>query len=175
MNNRQVIHDAMMIEKISIPIYTDANKISLQNPLPKRYVPAIHADNKLLNDVCQIIEEHHLYKNSNLKLPDLLQYLNTNRTYLSAAINKNNLNFYRLILCYRIRHIQKLLHEKPNMKINEVAVDAGFNSAKNLSRIFRLELAMTPSEFKRLSVEEQDSLLKCKNLKLEHFYKQPSV
>lgn len=169
-NNRKYIHDAMMIEKITIPLTVDVGITHIPHPVPEKYIPNLHADNKLLRDICKIIEENQLYRNSNLKLQDLLLYLNTNRTYLSAAINKNNMNFYRLILCYRIRCIQELLQNNPGIKINEVAVDAGFSSPKNLSRIFRLELDLTPSEFKRLSKEEQDALLQRKKLKLECFY-----
>ena len=119
----------------------------------------------ILEKANEVIREHRLYLNPELHLTDLLPYLNTNRTYLSKAINQNeNMNFYRLILSYRIHHLRELLHKNPDIKFNDAAVESGFSSSKNLSRIFRQELDMTPTKFRTLPADEQYKVLDNYNL-----------
>lgn len=119
----------------------------------------------ILEKANEVIREHRLYLNPELHLTDLLPYLNTNRTYLSKAINQNeNMNFYRLILSYRIHHLRELLRDNPDIKFNDAAVESGFSSSKNLSRIFRQELDMTPTKFRTLPADEQHKVLDNYNL-----------
>ncbi len=119
----------------------------------------------ILNDVHSIINENKLYRKSDLKLQDLLKYINTNRTYLSAAINKNeNTNFYKLILKYRMTHFYYLINEEKDILLSEAAFDSGFGTSKVLSRVFRQELDITPSDFKKLTPLEQSQILKDKDL-----------
>lgn len=114
----------------------------------------------ILENVNKEIRERALYLNPELHLSDLLPYLNTNRTYLSKAINQNeHMNFYRLILSYRIHYLRELMRKHPDIKFNDAAIASGFGSSKSLSRIFRQELDLTPTKFKSMSVREQDDLL----------------
>lgn len=104
----------------------------------------------LYDEILAVIEEKELYKVPDLKLNDLLQYLPTNRTYLSAAINsRGEMNFYRLIQGYRLRCAIQLLEKDPALKISDIASEAGFSSPKIFARIFRQEMEMTPSEYRK--------------------------
>ena len=125
----------------------------------------------ILNDVHYIINENKLSRKSDLKLQDLLKYINTNRTYLSAAINKNeNTNFYKLILKYRMTHFYYLINEEKDILLSEAAFDSGFGTSKVLSRVFRQELDITPSDFIKLTPLEQSQILKDTDLLLKRCF-----
>lgn len=146
---------------LSDPVLSGEERYEALNPFEKKE----QVYQLILEKANEVIREHRLYLNPELHLTDLLPYLNTNRTYLSKAINQNeNMNFYRLILSYRIQYLRELLYENPDIKFNDAAVESGFSSSKNLSRIFRQELDMTPTEFRTLPPAEQHKLLDNYNL-----------
>lgn len=104
----------------------------------------------LIQEIKSVIEEHKLYQNPELKLADLLQYINSNRTYLSLAINRgSNMNFYQLIQSYRLDYSKELLLNAPEKRISEISDEAGFSSPKIFSRVFKQEMNMTPSEYRK--------------------------
>ena len=124
---------------------------------------------EIIKSVHNVISEEKLYLNPDLRMQDLLIYVNTNRTYLSAAINNNDTNFTRLILRYRLCHFQKMLNENEDILISDAALESGFATSKILCRAFRQGLGTTPSSFRNMSSEEQVILLKEKDLYIDKF------
>lgn len=128
----------------------------------------------LLQKTHQLLRDKKLYLNAELHLSDLLVHLNTNRTYLSSAINCNeHHNFYRLILCYRLHHFTQLIRNNPEMLLSTAAFESGFSSPKNLARVFRCEFKTTPSAYRELSHQEQDALLRLRKLDLDFTQSNP--
>lgn len=111
---------------------------SESEPVSSEYVPVFE----------QWMDSEKPYVNANFRLQDIRQVLPMNRTYLSQFIKAAyNCSFYQLVNRYRIEEAKRLLREKPDMKMVEVAHRTGFSSATVFSRIFGRETGMPPSEW----------------------------
>ena len=88
------------------------------------------------------------YLNPDFRLNDLRQILPLNRTYLSQLINAEyDCTFYQFVTNYRIEEAKRLMKEKPDLKMQDIAEQCGFSSPVVFSRIFVRETGETPSEW----------------------------
>ena len=88
------------------------------------------------------------YLNPDFRLNDLRQILPLNRTYLSQLINAEyDCTFYQFVTNYRIEEAKRLMKEKPDLKMQDIAEQCGFSSPVVFSRIFARETGETPSEW----------------------------
>ena len=88
------------------------------------------------------------YLNPDFRLNDLRQILPLNRTYLSQLINAEyDCTFYQFVTNYRIEEAKRLMKEKPDLKMQDIAEQSGFSSPVVFSRIFTRETGMTPREW----------------------------
>lgn len=88
------------------------------------------------------------YLNPEFRLNDLRQVLPLNRTYLSQLINAEyDCTFYQFVTNYRIDEAKRLMKEKPDLKMQDIAEQCGFSSPVVFSRIFTRETGMTPREW----------------------------
>lgn len=72
-----------------------------------------------------------------------------NRTYLSRFIKTEyDCSFYQLVTRYRVEEAKRLLHEHPQMKIQEISEQCGFSSPTIFTRVFTRETGLNPSEWK---------------------------
>lgn len=128
-------------------------------PLPEKPSEKEEKISELGLMIRDVIIEKELFRQSDLKLTSLCQYLPTNRTYLSAEINKMDpKGFYSFILGFRIDYACKLMMANPEIKIEEVALQSGFSSQKIFSRLFRQEMGMSPSVYRGLQTTRPESL-----------------
>ncbi len=96
----------------------------------------------------QWMETEKPYLNPEFRLNDLRQVLPLNRTYLSQLINTEyNCTFYQFVTNYRIEEAKRLMKEKPDLKMQDIAEQCGFSSPVVFSRIFVRETGETPSEW----------------------------
>ena len=104
-----------------------------------------------------VIVQKELFRQSDLKLSTLCEYLPTNRTYVSAAINKiEPRGFYSFILSFRIAYACNLINTQPELKIEDVALQSGFSSQKIFSRLFRQETGMSPSVYRGIRISQSE-------------------
>ncbi len=94
------------------------------------------------------------YLNPEISVYDFCYKFQTNRTYLSDAINKGfGLNFRGLINQYRVREAVSLIdnYKKLNLDITleNIAGKSGFSSYSSFLRVFKSELGITPNEYLR--------------------------
>jgi AraC-like DNA-binding protein len=88
------------------------------------------------------------YLNPEFRLNDLRQVLPLNRTYLSQLINDEyGCNFYQFVTNYRIEEAKRLMREQPDLKMQDIAEQCGFSSARTFYRAFDREVEMTPKEW----------------------------
>lgn len=88
------------------------------------------------------------YLNPEFRLNDLRQVLPLNRTYLSQFIHAQyDCTFYQFVTNYRIEEAKRLMKEKPDLKMQDIAEQCGFSSPVVFSRIFARETGETPSEW----------------------------
>jgi len=99
--------------------------------------------------VTKYFEEGRPWLEPDLKIGDVASALGTNRTYLSAMLNDGlQTNFNRFVNSYRIAEAKRLLQDKEtSIKMQEVAVKAGFNSYTTFFNAFRNETGVSPKEF----------------------------
>ena len=96
------------------------------------------------------LEKEKPYLNSELRLDDLSNLMNTNRQYLSQIINETfNQNFYTLINNYRIEEIKSMFLENKHkqLSIMGIARSVGFNSKSTFNTLFKKHTGLTPSDF----------------------------
>ncbi len=77
------------------------------------------------------------YTNPNLRITDIADDLNTNRTYISAFINHEyGMNFNRFVNSYRLRELDKLRSSSAGAGLSnlELIISSGFNSYRSYLR-----------------------------------------
>lgn len=90
------------------------------------------------------------YLSPEFRLLDLREVLPLNRTYLSQFISTAyGCNFYQYVARYRVEEAQRLMREKPEMKMQEVAEQCGFSSQATFAHVFTRETDMTPTEWQK--------------------------
>ena len=124
-------------------------EVSKANETENPTVSAISvADGELLQRVCQLMEEQHLYLNSGLKLSDVATTVGCNRNTLSACINNlRHCSFSQFVNTYRVEHAKQLLCQ-PDTHASEVWMESGFANETTFFRTFKAIVGMTPSEWK---------------------------
>lgn len=103
----------------------------------------------LLNDI--VIREM-LFTRSDLKISDLALRLNTNRSYISRAINDEmHTDFCSWVNHYRINYAQELLDDfqQSNLSMEVVAEKSGFANLTTFYRVFKKHTNMTPGDYLR--------------------------
>ena len=98
----------------------------------------------------QWMQEKKPYLNPNFRLIDIREVLPLNRTYLSQLIHSEyDSTFYQFVNRYRIEEAKRLLHENPDMRIEDVASCSGFSSREVFTRVFTKETGVTPREWSK--------------------------
>ena len=98
----------------------------------------------------QWMQEKKPYLNPNFRLIDMREVLPLNRTYLSQLIHSEyDSTFYQFVNRYRIEEAKRLLHENPDMRIEDVASGSGFSSREVFTRVFTKEAGVTPREWSK--------------------------
>jgi YesN/AraC family two-component response regulator len=106
-------------------------------------------NDELMCQICELMEEQKLYLNSELKLNDVADALNTNRNLISSCINsQQGISFSQFVNGYRVEYAKDLIRRKPDMKISEVWMQSGFSTETSFFRTFKAVTGMTPTEWK---------------------------
>jgi AraC-like DNA-binding protein len=96
----------------------------------------------------QWMETEKPYLNPAFRLTDLRHVLPLNRTYLSQFIHAEyDCTFYQFVTNYRIEEAKRLMHDKPDLRIHEIAEQCGFSSPTVFGRVFARETGQTPTEW----------------------------
>ncbi|NOR87249.1 MAG: tetratricopeptide repeat protein [Bacteroidales bacterium] len=107
-------------------------------------------ENILFSQIVDILETKNLYKNPDFNLNLLSKELNTNRSYVSKAINIGvNKTFVEFVNDYRVAESKRLLCNKDTkqLTIEAIGKEAGFNSKSTFFRVFKSITGVTPSFF----------------------------
>lgn len=94
------------------------------------------------------------YKNPNLTKTDVVEFLNTNRQYLTDAIKNNTGKSYlEYINEYRLNYARHCLLFDELTPIGNIILDAGFASNATFYRLFKARFGMTPNELRQAKSE----------------------
>ncbi len=105
---------------------------------------------KMSSAFTSLMDEEHIFLQSDLRLDDVARMMRTNRAYISRMINEHfGCSFSSLVNGRRIAWAQSLLRDDPRMLLESVAESSGFNHASAFSRMFRVVTGMTCRDWMR--------------------------
>lgn len=94
-----------------------------------------------------------MYTNPDLSINDLATEIGTNRSYISATINKfYHKNFCTYINEYRFRELEVILLKEMEYSHKELAMKCGFGSTDSMKRTVKLITGLTFREWKQLLI-----------------------
>ncbi len=89
----------------------------------------------ILKKLVDIFEKDNIFLNSNLNIMDVVQLIGTNRSYISAIINKQyNQNFCAFVNSFRMREVEKIFVANPAIGNELLAEKCGFGSFNSMKR-----------------------------------------
>lgn len=95
------------------------------------------------------VEEHTLYRNSELNLSSLAEQIGVSMHHLSETLNQHRgKNFNQFINEYRVAEVCQQLDKKSDRKLIDLALDAGFSSKSSFNAIFKKLTGLTPSAYR---------------------------
>lgn len=97
--------------------------------------------------------EKELYLKKDLKIWDVCDAIESNRTYISNYINRSfGLNFCSFVNQKRVEHAMKMLSIEENdiYSLNYIAEESGFSSMNSFYRAFAKEYGMSPGKFRQV-------------------------
>jgi AraC-like DNA-binding protein len=121
----------------------------------KDKIPPEHA-----NDLIAFMEKERPYLVPALTLDKLASQLKIQPRVLSQVINRQfNCNFFEFINSYRVEEAKRILADKKNNSkgILEIMYDVGFNSKATFNTLFKKKVGVTPSEYRKMSLNTLSS------------------
>ncbi|MDD3322693.1 MAG: AraC family transcriptional regulator [Paludibacter sp.] len=112
--------------------------------------------NHLSCSIEMLMESREIFRLPQLTLDDLVTELNSNRSYVSANINKYcGCNFKQLLIRYRINAAKELLLHS-ELDIQTIAEQAGFNSRMSFYRAFKKNVCnnLSPIEWQKQELKK---------------------
>ena len=105
----------------------------------------------LLSQLDSLMKEKELFKNSDIRISDLVKILGTNRTYVSKLINEETgMNFCEWINGYRIAYAKHLLENPEYDELTMIAIAemSGFSSRSVFYRAFKNSEGVSPGSYR---------------------------
>lgn len=103
----------------------------------------------LLQKLIKVMTEEKPFLQPGFSLPDLAQRLGTTVHILSQVINEGlSKSFFEMTAEYRVEEAKRLLREKQNIKVEEIAEQVGYNSKSSFNTAFKKITGKTPSEYR---------------------------
>lgn len=115
---------------------------------------ATKGNEQLMQRICDMMDGQQLYLQQGLKVSDIASALDTNIRYISDCIRaERGCSLTQFVNEYRVEHAKRLLLDHQEMKISSVAIESGFTNDKAMTRYFKEQTGMTPTEWKERNVE----------------------
>lgn len=103
----------------------------------------------VLEKLKRVMSDEKPYLQPGFSLPDLAQRLRTTVHLLSQVINESlGKSFFEMTAEYRVEEAKKLLKEKQNIKVEEIAEQVGYNSKSSFNTAFKKITGKTPTEYR---------------------------
>jgi len=103
------------------------------------------------------MQRDRLHTNPNLSLSKLSSHIGVARNYISQTLSITlGTNFFDYVNGFRIEHAKRLLLETDDT-IQDISVDAGFNSRSAFYKAFRRHVGCTPTVFRKQTEKNEPS------------------
>ena len=114
---------------------------------------------ELFNKIITALREEKLFTNPNLTIQDLASAVGSNRTYVSACINRrSNFSFSQLVAQYRVENAKTVLtdpqYTSDHEALSNAIVLSGFASDPTFYRIFKDATGLTPLQFRQQNLQK---------------------
>lgn len=121
-----------------------------QAPLPdSSKTKSAIGNSDLLTKLKAMMAEQKPFLRTDFSLPDLARRLGTSVHLLSQTINEGlGKSFFEMVAEYRVNEAKKLLRDQPNIKVEEIAEQVGYNSKSSFNTVFKKFTGTTPSEYR---------------------------
>lgn len=132
----------------------------LNFPMPK-YQKSSLSDvdkEKILSKIKHEMDQKGYYTSNLCSLAGLAKNINESTHHVSQVINeKLNKSFFEMLAWYRVEEAKVLMKNDPESKITieELAERVGYNSKSSFNTAFKKLTSQTPSEFRKLSNNNQ--------------------
>lgn len=128
-----------------------ANETS--QPIKEKIEEIDAATQEVYNSIIKLFEEKAYYLDSNLKIGDIAEALETNINTISKAVNQgSDMHFFDFVNQYRIVYAKKLLNTpdySEKYTLEAIATQSGFNTRPSFINAFKKFTGLTPSEFRK--------------------------
>ena len=146
-----VTHQVVWMAFFILISHFELNKRSLsKKPSSKSETPKdlVSAPKSLWDRIVVALDEEDKWRDANLNLNTLSDYLNSNRTYIGEAIKQNTgLTFNEYINRRRINYIIEQLEQNPEENISKLFDFVGYTQRTTAVRNFQKITGTTPAEF----------------------------
>lgn len=138
---------ALLIDRILRDPATPREDVMVQpTHIVTRQSTDIYANND--QHIAEVLKYIHENISQKITVDELVELVPLSRRLLETRFKRSmGTSIYDYILQTRIEKVAQLLCE--GMSVSEAAIELGFSDIKNLSRMFRQQRGMTPSEYRR--------------------------
>lgn len=138
---------AQLIDRILRDPATPREDVMVQpTHIVTRQSTDIYANND--QHIAEVLKYIHENISQKITVDELVELVPLSRRLLETRFKRSmGTSIYDYILQTRIEKVAQLLCE--GMSVSEAAIELGFSDIKNLSRMFRQQRGMTPSEYRR--------------------------
>lgn len=106
--------------------------------------------NELAASLDHLLAEESIFTQSHITSEVLMKRLGTNANYLTEVIRRSGYqSFYDMINMHRVRHAIALIHQNPDEKLLNIAMQCGFTSSASMAKAFQSQGKPSPSTFKK--------------------------
>lgn len=127
--------------------------VSTQEAQKQKYEKSSLTEEKkteILNKLQNLFENDKYFKGNTISLADTAKAIGEASHHLSQAINeKLNKTFFELLSEYRIEEAKRILKETPEVTIEDIADQVGYNSKAAFNKAFKTTTGKTPSEYRK--------------------------
>lgn len=108
-----------------------------------------------------LMRDDRIYRCKDLSVEKLSDMLDTNRTYVSEAVNRySGMSFTSFVNKYRIEEaVRTINRDGDNVLFKQLADQVGYNSATVFSSVFKAETGVSPSQYRKTldALREKDN------------------
>lgn len=104
----------------------------------------------LMEELNLLMAQKKPFINNKLRLEDLAAALEVNRGKLSRLLNEEyGQGFAHYVNCHRIQEAKNLIKTRPELTLEGIGYEAGFNSKSSFFETFKKITGLTPAQYKK--------------------------
>ncbi len=147
-----------LLKQIALKYLSEQDKSTGNESTPEKYRKSGLTEEQALairHEIQQALEEDKLYRNNELGLGELADYIQQDRYKVSEVINTYYAkNFYALLNSYRIEEAKALLVNHPLLSVKAIMYEVGFNSKNSFYMAFKKDTGYCPNDFRNIASYE---------------------